>query len=1416
MTSERVVQISPVRPVRKMPLGLLVRVGQGWFGTGFQPAVNDNSAFASDDRKWMPAEGTRHCLQLLLRGADQGRKFRMKVTWLNHFKQQFQLSRRRKHRPRVSAAPELLEQRTYLSVSSLVTNNQLIIVADGDDSIEVRTDPGGSGQVQVLANGVLEGALASIQASSLRRIDIDAGPGNNLINLNAVSSAEFSFVDINTGEGLQIFVDAGNGHDTIVGSQSFNDTLIGGDGHDSINLAPVSQIQGNQTIDGGDGNDTLAGGSGNDTITGRDGNDTIIGDVILGGVPIGATSRDVISGGDGNDTVDGGRGDDSINGNQGEDSLLGGDGNDTIGGDSGEDTIQGQGGDDQLLGGGGNDALNGNDGNDVVLGNGGNDTLLGGTGSDMLIGGAGDDALDTGDQFISIDDVIVNPEGNTGFNFATFTISLSAVSALDVSVDAATVNGLAEDGLDYVGFSERVTIKAGQLSTTVVVPIIGDTVAETNENFFVTLTNAQNAVIADPAGEATIIDDGDGPIQVVFLDFDSATDPTEFQFSQTTRNAIQQNLEADFRPFNVVFSQTLPVGDFTTIRFNDGAAGGLSLNGIDFRNLNLNDTVILDAAGAFSFFGAPPMTQANVIFASSNIAAHELGHAMGLRHRDAFGPMGSGVLPGTDVFFTPPYTGPTLAMETANHLMITPAFPFLDPLSALSSNQYFGARSAIKLAMFAFEGQVLSEQVGAHSTIGTAQAIALADLTVPNTELTGSLAGLQFDVEATSLLGQIATPGMSDFYSFTALAGDIINLEAMSAVPGSQTPPRFVNTIDPVITVFDASGNAVALGSGVAVNDDELESMDSVIVDLIIPADGTYFVEVTTSSGLETGDYELFISNFKTITPPTFANGSFVPPTAASDAMNGGEGNDTIVSGDADDVLVGGSDDDVLFSGGGNDLVFGGGGRDLINGGDGNDTVYGQGSNDTIEGGAGDDFVDGGVGIDVVYGDDALNTTTGNDTVVGGAMDDVLFGGGGNDLLFGGSGRDILNGGDGDDTLFGQGSNDDVRGDAGNDTIVWKGDGNDSFDGGDGLDTVVVQGTNGSDTISVQQTGSTLQVVRGSATLSFTNANEDVSNPVEEVTIDGRGGNDQLNLGNVNLVGSLVLILDGGAGDDTIDATNATLGSVRLLLKGGSGNDNIIGSADADTIQGGDGNDIINGGTGSDTIDGGAGDDNLNGMLGNDFITGGVGNDIVAGGDGNDVLDGGFGNDTVSGGNGNDSLRGGFGDDSLSGDMGNDLIHGETGKDTLIGGGGDDTLDGGRDDDILLGNSGNDKLRGGHGNDLIRGHAGNDTIDGGDGNDLIFGGDGDDGIVAGDGNDTVFGDNGSDTILGGDGDDMLFGGGGVDTILAGDGDDSVNGNSGIDTISLGEGTNGNGDLDFIIDEAFILSPAMLARLDASD
>ncbi len=80
-----------------------------------------------------------------------------------------------------------------------------------------------------------------------------------------------------------------------------------------------------------------------------------------------------------------------------------------------------------------------------------------------------------------------------------------------------------------------------------------------------------------------------------------------------------------------------------------------------------------------------------------------------------------------------------------------------------------------------------------------------------------------------------------------------------------------------------------------------------------------------------------------------------------------------------------------------------------------------------------------------------------------------------------------------------------------------------------------------------------------------------------------------------------------------------------------------------------------------------------------------------------------------------------------------------------------------------------------------------------------------------------------DTLSGGDGNDQLLGGSGNDVIVGGDGDDTLSGNSGADTMggNLGADTYLSGvpgivdPLD-LIDDNFVLSASMLAKLDASN
>ena len=100
------------------------------------------------------------------------------------------------------------------------------------------------------------------------------------------------------------------------------------------------------------------------------------------------------------------------------------------------------------------------------------------------------------------DDIVV--EGD----IATVTVSLSQTWTEDVTVSFNTADGTATIvGKDYNANGGTVTIKAGDLSTTVSVATSLDKIEEGAENLFVNLSNPVNATIADGEGEIIISDD---------------------------------------------------------------------------------------------------------------------------------------------------------------------------------------------------------------------------------------------------------------------------------------------------------------------------------------------------------------------------------------------------------------------------------------------------------------------------------------------------------------------------------------------------------------------------------------------------------------------------------------------------------------------------------------------------------------------------------------------------------------------------------------------------------------------------------------------------------------------------------------------------------------------------------------------
>ena len=498
------------------------------------------------------------------------------TSWLSQVTHHWDCIRKKQRRLKSSSrsrrlpaemALEQLEPRELLAVTAIVIQNELFITAGVNDSVTVRTSVGNPVPVEVLGNNLRVNGIGNVAANTLSRIRIEAGDGNNNINLSAVTATSF-------GAGLSIIVNAGNGNDTFVGSPDFgasvfggdgNDTLTGGGGRDTLDggngLDSILGGNGDDSLRGGDGRDALDGGNGNDTLSGGDGKDTLLGqagnDTFDGGSETddlrGGSGNDTLQGGAGNDTVQGEDGNDSLFGGNDHDSLLGGNGNDTLNGEAGNDTVQGDDGDDlvlgsngtnSLLGGNGNDHITGgsgadtaigNDGNDSIFGGGGNDLLFGdssstlqsGNGNDVIRGNSGNDTLhggggrdsmfgDDGNDLVQSGDLDSDNlpvltvtgstsvlEGQAGTTPVTLTVSLQRAFTTPVSVTLATIDSSAVSPSDYQAVNTVLTFAPGTVSQQVTVLINGDTLNEGTESFLVTLSNPVGGQIG--ASLATVV-----------------------------------------------------------------------------------------------------------------------------------------------------------------------------------------------------------------------------------------------------------------------------------------------------------------------------------------------------------------------------------------------------------------------------------------------------------------------------------------------------------------------------------------------------------------------------------------------------------------------------------------------------------------------------------------------------------------------------------------------------------------------------------------------------------------------------------------------------------------------------------------------------------------------------------------------
>ena len=134
-------------------------------------------------------------------------------------------------------------------------------------------------------------------------------------------------------------------------------------------------------------------------------------------------------------------------------------------------------------------------------------------------------------------------EGNSGTTPAVFTVKLSAPSAEPVTVKYATADGTANAGSDYIATTGTLTFAPGQTEQTITVLILGDTLDEADETFYVNLSGASNSSIGRAQGIGTILNDDAPPVlninDVQVLEGNSGTTPAVFTVTLSAPSGLE-------------------------------------------------------------------------------------------------------------------------------------------------------------------------------------------------------------------------------------------------------------------------------------------------------------------------------------------------------------------------------------------------------------------------------------------------------------------------------------------------------------------------------------------------------------------------------------------------------------------------------------------------------------------------------------------------------------------------------------------------------------------------------------------------------------------------------------------------------------------------------------------------------------
>lgn len=309
------------------------------------------------------------------------------------------------------------------------------------------------------------------------------------------------------------------------------------------------------------------------------------------------------------------------------------------------------------------------------------------------------------------------------------------------------------------------------------------------------------------------------------------------------KTGIKSGLERAYSPFAVTFAEAQPEGLYETIRFGTTTVQNIlgTATRSDYRNQYKDDVAQVytskfkDVLTGYtsSLQRAEQLSRLTTALAST--AAHELGHNLGLMHKDAY----SGII----------YTGGTADSGGIQnqHLMATGVTGLTADQRA--SERTFTDRSRVKLAyadgLLADTPASLLEQSTPHNTLLTAQPVVFTPMTVA-------------PLWAANIVASIGSPFEVDLYRIDALAGTLVSADIASH-------NIFANMVDTTLTLLDLDGTTIlAMNESTRLQGDvfgrpPMESHDAVLFNVLLPETGSYFLKVHGYSN-DTGLYELLIT----------------------------------------------------------------------------------------------------------------------------------------------------------------------------------------------------------------------------------------------------------------------------------------------------------------------------------------------------------------------------------------------------------------------------------------------------------------------------------------------------------------------------------------------------------------------------